>query len=213
MAFNDRMTVQQNEVSQPIPVWDWPVRLFHWLLALVVAGLVLTGQEGGDAMSQHALFGYGVLGLLGFRLIWGFIGSPTARFSQFLASPRQVLAYWRLSRDEKANWLGHSPPGAYAVMLMLTLLLAQALTGLMADDEIAFTGPLAAAVPGSWSAWATWYHKSIGKPAILSMIALHLSAIAYYAIILRIPLLGAMIFGKRELQGSRVKASERQNDA
>jgi cytochrome b len=208
------MSVQQNEVSQPISVWDWPVRLFHWLLTLAVAGLVFTGQEGGDALSQHALLGYGVLGLLGFRLIWGFIGSATARFSQFLTRPGKVLAYWRLPRDEKANWLGHSPPGAYAVMLMLALLFAQALTGLMADDEIAFTGPLAAWVPGSWSVWATWYHKSIGKPAILSMIALHLSAIAYYAIVLRIPLLGAMIFGKRELQGTRVGTSEQQrNDA
>ena len=82
---------------------------------------------------------------------------------------------------------------------MLSLLLAQALTGLIADDEIAFTGPLAASVPGAWSAWATWYHKSIGKPALLMMIGLHLSAIAYYAIVLRIPLLGAMIFGKREI--------------
>ncbi|MEY3155265.1 MAG: hypothetical protein RL109_1683 [Pseudomonadota bacterium] len=202
------MQVQQEKVSQPISVWDWPLRLFHWLLALAVAGLVMTGQQGGEAMVLHARLGYAVLGLLGFRLVWGFVGSKTARFRHFLASPAKALAYVRLSRDEKARWLGHSPLGAYAVLLMLSLLLAQVLTGLIADDEIAFTGPLAASVPGAWSAWATWYHKSIGKPALLLMIALHLSAIAYYAIVLRIPLLGAMIFGKRETPGFDVETKK-----
>ena len=202
------MQVQQEKVSQPISVWDWPLRLFHWLLALAVAGLVMTGQQGGEAMVLHARLGYAVLGLLGFRLVWGFVGSKTARFRHFLASPAKALAYVRLSRDEKARWLGHSPLGAYAVLLMLSLLLAQVLTGLIADDEIAFTGPLAASVPGAWSAWATWYHKSIGKPALLLMIGLHLSAIAYYAIVLRIPLLGAMIFGKRETPGFDVETKK-----
>ena len=202
------MQVQQEKVSQPISVWDWPLRLFHWLLALAVAGLVMTGQQGGEAMVLHARLGYAVLGLLGFRLVWGFVGSKTARFRHFLDSPAKALAYVRLSRDEKARWLGHSPLGAYAVLLMLSLLLAQVLTGLIADDEIAFTGPLAASVPGAWSAWATWYHKSIGKPALLLMIALHLSAIAYYAIVLRIPLLGAMIFGKREMPGFDVETKK-----
>jgi len=202
------MQVQQEKVSQPISVWDWPLRLFHWLLALAVAGLVITGQQGGEAMSQHERLGYAVLALLGFRLVWGLVGSKTARFRHFLASPAKALAYVRLSRDEKARWLGHSPLGAYAVLLMLSLLLAQVLTGLIADDEIAFTGPLAASVPGAWSAWATWYHKSIGKPALLLMIGLHLSAIAYYAIVLRIPLLGAMIFGKREMPGFDVETKK-----
>ena len=55
--MNDRMQVQQEEVSQPISVWDWPLRLFHWLLALAVAGLVITGQQGGEAMSQHERLG------------------------------------------------------------------------------------------------------------------------------------------------------------
>ncbi|NCX03342.1 MAG: cytochrome B, partial [Betaproteobacteria bacterium] len=81
------MQVQQEKVSQPISVWDWPLRLFHWLLALAVAGLVMTGQQGGEAMVLHARLGYAVLGLLGFRLVWGFVGSKTARFRHFLASP------------------------------------------------------------------------------------------------------------------------------
>ncbi|NCV70969.1 MAG: cytochrome B, partial [Betaproteobacteria bacterium] len=118
----------------------------------------------------------------------------------FLASPAKAWAYLRLTRDEKARWIGHSPPAGYAVMLMLGLLMLQALTGLIADDEIAFSGPFAASVPGAWSAWATWYHKTVGKPALLLMIGLHLVAIAYYAVVLRIPLLGAMIFGSREIE-------------
>ncbi|NDA70595.1 MAG: cytochrome B [Betaproteobacteria bacterium] len=198
--LNDRMQVPASSLSQPVSVWDWPIRLFHWLLAFAVTGLVLTGLKGGDAMQQHALLGYTVLGLLSFRLLWGLVGSRNARFRHFLASPTKAWAYLRLTRDEKARWIGHSPPAGYAVMLMLGLLMLQALTGLIADDEIAFSGPFAASVPGAWSAWATWYHKTVGKPALLLMIGLHLVAIAYYAVVLRIPLLGAMIFGSREIE-------------
>ncbi|NBQ81385.1 MAG: cytochrome B [Betaproteobacteria bacterium] len=173
--LNDRMQVPASSLSQPVSVWDWPIRLFHWLLAFAVTGLVLTGLKGGDAMQQHALLGYTVLGLLSFRLLWGLVGSRNARFRHFLASPAKAWAYLRLTRDEKARWIGHSP-------------------------EIAFSGPFAASVPGAWSAWATWYHKTVGKPALLLMIGLHLVAIAYYAVVLRIPLLGAMIFGSREIE-------------
>ena len=202
---NDRMQVHERGSSQTVSVWDWPVRLCHWLLVLAVAGLVITGQQGGEAMEKHALFGYTVLLIVIFRVVWGFWGSATARFSHFLGSPATAWAYLRLSRDEKSRWIGHSPLAGYAVLLMLTLLIAQALTGLIADDEIAFTGPLAASVPGAWSAWATWYHKNVGKPALLAMIALHLSAIAYYAIVLRIPLISAMVFGTREFQTRDIK--------
>lgn len=198
-SSNDRMQAAERLPSQSISVWDWPVRICHWSLVIAVAGLVITGQQGGEAMEKHALFGYSVLGIVCFRLLWGFVGTATARFSHFLGSPAKVWAYLSLSRDEKAQWIGHSPLAGYSVLLLLALLLAQAMTGLIADDEIAFMGPLAASVPSEWSSLATSYHKNIGKPALLAMIGLHLSAIAYYAIVLRIPLVSAMIFGTREI--------------
>jgi len=163
-------------------------------LGLAPATFPLVAGSSGGWTGDDGTAGWrsdGSARTLGLRGAWlarvstglGFCWYPRQQgFGTFLPALQKSLAYVRLSRDEKARWLGHSPLGAYAVLLMLSLLLAQVLTGLIADDEIAFTGPLAASVPGAWSAWATWYHKSIGKPALLLMIGLHLSAIAYYAI-------------------------------
>ena len=197
---DDRMAKPGLATLQKVVVWDLMLRIFHWTLALAVVGLILTGTQGGEALERHAQFGYTVLGLLAFRLIWGLWGPQNARFRNFIRGPRAVLAYLRLDREAKERWIGHSPLGGYAVLAMLLLLLAQAGTGLIADDEIAFSGPFAASVPGSWSALATWYHKTVGKPAILGMIGLHLCAMFYYVIVLRIPLIGAMLGGDREIK-------------
>lgn len=198
---NDRTHNAAPASLKKVAVWDMPLRIFHWTLALAVLGLIVTGTQGGELLLRHAQFGYLVLGLLAFRVIWGLGGPRHARFSQFVRGPRALFGYLRLQREEKLRWIGHSPPGGYAILAMLLLLLAQAGTGLIADDEIAFSGPLAAAVPASWSATATWYHKTIGKPAILGMIGLHLSAVFYYVIVLRIPLISAMLTGEREIRG------------
>jgi len=197
---DDRMQSAAEPSLKRVVVWDLPLRIFHWSLALAVLGLILTGTQGGEALLRHAQLGYLVLALLAFRVIWGLWGPTHARFAQFVRGPGALLRYLRLGREDKERWIGHSPPGGYAVIAMLVLLLAQAGTGLIADDEIAFSGPLASAVPASWSAWATWYHKTVGKPAILAMIALHLAAVFYYVIALRIPLIGAMLSGDREIR-------------
>ncbi|MGD8790032.1 MAG: cytochrome b, partial [Burkholderiales bacterium] len=72
-------------------IWDLPVRLFHWVLVGLVVSQIVTVSIGGNAMEYHMLGGYAILTLVVFRIIWGFIGTPTARFSNFLAGPRAVL--------------------------------------------------------------------------------------------------------------------------
>jgi cytochrome b len=130
-------------------------------------------------MAWHARFGYAVLTLLLFRVVWGFIGGHWSRFRSFLYAPRSVLAYLG-GRSHPDHLVGHNPLGAGSVFAMLAVLLAQALTGLFADDEIAFTGPLNRFVSTAAGLSATWYHKAVGQWLLFALILLHLGAIAWY---------------------------------
>src|SRR5689334_4691000 len=121
-----------------VRVWDAPVRLFHWALAILVVFSYVTGKLGHSWMSWHLKSGYAILALLLFRLAWGFAGSATARFPRFVRSPAIALEYGRgLLRGTPARVTGHNPLGGWMVLALLAILLLQAATGLFADDDIA----------------------------------------------------------------------------
>jgi len=162
-----------------IRVWDLPTRLFHWALVACIVGLVITGYRGGATMEWHARIGYAVLTLLLFRVVWGFAGGRWSRFRSFLYSPRAALDYVR-GRAHPDHRVGHNPLGAGAVFAMLAVLLAQVATGLVGDDDTAFTGPLNKFVSNSKGLAATWYHKRVGQWLLLGLIVLHVAAILYY---------------------------------
>ena len=164
-----------------VRVWDLPTRLFHWSLVACFVGLVATGYTGGAAMHWHARFGYAVLALLVFRIVWGFVGGRWSRFTSFLYSPARVIAYLRGKDDGKPK-AGHNPLGALSVFGMLAVLLVQVGTGLVSDDEISFTGPLSSFVTASQSLSATWFHKEVGQWTIVALVVLHIAAIAYYLV-------------------------------
>jgi len=113
-----------------ILVWDLPLRLFHWLFAASFAGAWLTA-ESDQWLSLHTFLGYLMLGLIGFRLVWGIAGSHYARFSSFLYGPRAGLDYLRAGlTGQAARHLGHNPAGSQAVFLLLGLGLLVGLSGL-----------------------------------------------------------------------------------
>ena len=135
--------MERRDASVTIKVWDAPVRLFHWLLAVLVAVSVSTGYIGGNVMRWHVWSGCAILGLLIFRLLWGFAGSTTARFAHFVRGPRAALGYARglLSRSP-SHTPGHNPLGGWMVLLLLASAALQAGTGLFSNDDIATEGPL-----------------------------------------------------------------------
>ncbi|HYC43323.1 MAG TPA: cytochrome b/b6 domain-containing protein [Noviherbaspirillum sp.] len=160
-----------------IRIWDVPTRLFHWMLVLSVAAAIVTGKVGGNLMVWHGRIGLLIVGLLAFRLAWGIVGSTYARFAQFLPTPRKLVAYLKGTRTDP----GHSPLGALAVFAFLGLLLVQAATGLVSNDDIAFYGPLYELVGRAVSNRLTGIHQQL--PAVLmAMVALHVSAIVFYAV-------------------------------
>lgn len=177
-------------------VWDLPTRLFHWLLAIAVPGLVVTGNLGGAWMNWHFRLGYSVLALLLFRLAWGFVGGYWSRFGQFLYSPRTLVRYLR-GQSRSEHELGHSPSASLSVFALLLVLLLQVVSGLLSDDEIASAGPLSRFAPSDWVSLATAYHAEWGKRVLLGLVALHLLAIGYYQWIRKTPLVAAMITGDK----------------
>lgn len=179
-----------------VRVWDLPTRLFHWLLALCVVALVATAYAG--VMEWHARLGYAALMLLLFRLVWGFVGGHWSRFGSFLYAPRSVAAYLQ-GRAHPDHLVGHTPLGAASVFAMLLVLLAQVGTGLVSDDEIAFTGPLNRFVSSAQGLAATWYHKAVGQWLVIGLVILHVAAIAWYAIRKKQDLVRPMIVGDKEV--------------
>ncbi|MDO8605372.1 MAG: cytochrome b/b6 domain-containing protein [Phaeospirillum sp.] len=176
--------------SRPVPVWDLPIRLFHWALAAMFVALWISGRMG--KLDLHMTIGAAVLTLLLFRLAWGVLGSPTARFATFVGGPRRIAAYLR------GEWsgLGHNPLGALSVLAMLGLLLLQAGSGLFATDDIATDGPLAWLVSSKATKQLSALHR-LGSWAALGLVALHLAAIAFYRIKTGENLVRPMIVGTK----------------
>ncbi|HEU4590702.1 MAG TPA: cytochrome b/b6 domain-containing protein [Steroidobacteraceae bacterium] len=187
-----------NDDAAPSParvrVWDVPTRLTHWLL---VAGFALSWWTGDSGrLEWHRWSGYGLLGLVLFRIYWGFFGSSTARFASFVRGPRTVVAYlrgaWRAAP-------GHNPLGALSVLALLTLLAAQILLGLFAVDVDGIeSGPLSLYVSFETGRAAAEWHDAVFD-ALLWLVALHILAIAYYRIVKQQRLVAAMFHGRRVL--------------
>ena len=194
---------------QTVRIWDLPTRLFHWLLALTVVASVASGLSGGGAMVWHTRLGLVVLALLLFRLVWGFVGGHWSRFGSFLYGPRSVAAYWRGDPGPGGRYdIGHSPVGALSVWALLGLLAVQVATGLVADDEIATTGPLNRFVSGALANAASAWHAQLGKTVLIVLIVAHTGAVLYYLWRRRRNLIGPMIHGDMRLATGAVASKD-----
>jgi cytochrome b len=181
----------------PMRIWDAPTRLFHWLLVLLVATGYVTIKR--NWMELHLLAGYAMLTLLIFRVVWGFIGSDTARFARFLRSPiaglRHLAHFARRTPDDE---VGHNEAGGWMVLAMLLVLAAQVGTGLFSNDDGATEGPLAKYVDKAVSDKLSGYH-GLNFNILLGLIGLHIVAIVAYAVVKRHDLVRPMFTGKKRL--------------
>ncbi len=179
-------------------IWDWPTRVFHWLLVGLIAGLWWTAEN--SVMDIHRLLGQVMLGVLVFRIYWGFAGSRTSRFTSFIASPGALVAYVRnLFGSTYAPTAGHNPLGGLSVIAMLLVLIAQVTLGLFAVDVDGLeSGPLSRHVDFDTGREAADLHESLFN-VLVALIVLHLVAIAFYQFIKRTNLIGPMVTGKRDV--------------
>ncbi len=178
-----------------IAVWDLPIRLFHWVLVAMIGFSWWLAEN--DRIELHMYSGYAVLTLLLFRILWGLIGSSTARFGNFLKGPAAVLAYLRDARGWRA--VGHTPIGAWSVVALLGLIAVQVATGLInSDDDGLNEGPLAALVSNDFADLGHEVHE-LAFNVLLGFMALHVAAILFYRVVLGKKLLRPMITGRAAL--------------
>ena len=194
-------------MSKIVRVWDLPTRLFHWALVACVLGLVVTAYLPGTWIVWHSRLGYAVLALLLFRIVWGVVGGRWSRFASFIYSPASLVRYLK-GKPHPDHLIGHNPLGAGSVFAMLAFLLAQVATGLVSDDEIAFTGPLNRFVATSKGLAATWYHKEVGKWILAGLIVLHVLAILYYLRSKKDNLIRPMIQGDKAVSHDAVSSRD-----
>ena len=116
-----------------VKVWDVFVRLFHWSLVITFATAWYTG---GIWDQPHLAAGYLVLALILARIIWGFVGSRYARFSDFIYPPRIIFRYMRdMAHLRAPRYLGHNPAGGAMVIALLVMLLVLSISGIMMTTD------------------------------------------------------------------------------
>jgi cytochrome b len=177
-------------------VWDLPTRVAHWWFVIGVGFSWWTAETG--RLEWHRWSGYTLLGVVLFRLYWGFLGSSTARFSQFVRGPRAITSYL------KGTWTaapGHNPLGALSVLGLLGLLLLQIVLGLFAVDVDGIeSGPLSLYVSFETGRLCAEWHEWVFN-ALMVLVLVHIIAVLYYMVFKRQNLLGAMVHGKRVYEG------------
>jgi cytochrome b len=187
-------------------VWDIPTRLFHWLLVLSLIGSYLTAKPGELAMQWHFRIGYFTIGLLVFRILWGFVGPRHARFLSFAPTPGRLFGYSvKLFDRNSAPAVGHNPLGGLAVLVMLVMVSLQATTGLFISDDIVWSGPWNPAVSGATASKLAGIHHQ-NFDLLLWVVGLHVFTIIFYAAWKRQNLVTPMLSGYK--QASVVPAGE-----
>lgn len=204
------MNNNSNQTEKKRLVWDLPLRLFHWLLLLALATQWLTAEVLEGYNQLHSIVGYITLGLIAFRLTWGFIGSTYARFSDFLYSPKAVLAYIKdLFTVRKQQYTGHNPLGGLLVPAVLIIVGLQAVSGLFVSDEIFHSGPYYQSINEQVTDVMEWLHHNLFD-LLLVLVAFHIFAIFWYQIKLKKNLIKPMVDGhkhvseKQAIDGSRL---------
>ncbi|MFM9847484.1 MAG: cytochrome b/b6 domain-containing protein [Hyphomicrobiaceae bacterium] len=185
-------------VAPRVKAWDLPTRLFHWLLALLILTAYLT-RKNTDDLAWHKWTGYAILVLIVFRILWGFAGSSTARFSSFLYGPATSLRYaldFLLRRPRR--FLGHNPLGSIAVFAMLGLVAAQGVLGLFSydDHDSIDGGPLSGRISEGLMATLTAWHIWLFY-ILLYVINAHIAANVLYILWKRENLVTPMITGRK----------------
>ncbi|HSN00077.1 MAG TPA: cytochrome b/b6 domain-containing protein [Rudaea sp.] len=193
-----------NTPAQFQRVWDLPTRLFHWVLVLLIALQYATGEFHFLDMRWHFWFGYATLALVAFRVLWGFCGSQTSRFADFLHGPAAVGRYIRslFSANPQAH-VGHNALGGWSVIALLASVAVQVISGLFASDEIDTDGPLVAHVAERTVKWMTRVHHW-NENVLLILVGLHVVAVLLYLVVKHENLIAPMLSGRRRMAEMRV---------
>ena len=181
-------------------IWDLPLRIFHWALVVTILGAWYTSEQDNGLIDLHLTFGYIALGLITFRILWGFLGTKHSQFKNFVPTPKKLINYLKPEDpSQPLHTAGHNPMGSLMVVFMLTIILLQAISGLVMDDDIFTTGPYNGVLDKNIEAVLVFIHTNSFN-FILAAIALHLLAILFYKLVKKKSLVLPMITGKKSAE-------------
>ena len=164
-------------------VWDAPVRVFHWLMVLSFAGAYLSAESERWRL-LHVTLGYTMGGLVGFRILWGLVGSRYARFSNFVRGPAAVARYVGAAlRGQPEHHTGHNPAGALAILALLGLTVLVTASGWATFNEVG-------------GGWLEEGHE-VAANIMLAIVGVHVAAVLLSSWLHRENLVGAMINGRK----------------
>jgi cytochrome b len=200
---------QKAATMRVLRVWDFPTRIMHWLLVGAIGFCWYTGETGD--LEYHHYSGYVALWVVLMRVWWGFVGSSTAKFANFVRGPQTVFKYVRtLHLRNTPATLGHNALGAISVLALLAAVAGVGVTGLFAVDmDVLYSGPLSMYVDFKEGRWFARWHSTLFD-VLLIVIALHLLAVSFYYAYKRQNLVASMITGKRkapEVSGSELEVA------
>lgn len=190
-------TSADGEAAKPVRVWDGAVRLVHWLIVALVGFSWWASEEN---LTWHRWSGYAIIGLVVFRVWWGFAGGGAARFAGFVKGPGAILAYLKtVGRRDSPTTAGHNPLGALSVVAILVVLAAQTGTGLFVVDIDAFEGgPMSDRVSYDTGRAIAEVHETLFT-ILQGLVVLHVAAVLYYLLWKRTDLITPMITGVKKL--------------
>lgn len=166
-----------------VKVWDLAVRVFHWSLVFSFAAAFILAEEW---RLGHEWLGYAAAGLVGFRLLWGLVGTSHARFANFVRGPRATLDYLSaMLKGTERRYLGHNPAGAAIILALLAGVLGLGATGYMMTLD-AFWGV----------EWVEKLHEVIANGMLL-LIALHVGGVVLASLRHGENLVRAMVTGRK----------------
>lgn len=169
--------------DKPVLVWDAPVRVFHWLMALSFAGAYVTAESERWRL-VHVTLGYTVMGLVAFRLLWGLVGTRHARFGDFVRGPRAVLRYLgSLLQGRPEHHVGHNPAGALAIMALLALGACVTAAGWATYTEVG-------------GEWLEEVHEVLAN-LMLAIVVVHVAAVVLSSRLHHENLVRAMVTGRK----------------
>lgn len=186
-----------------VTAWDLPTRVFHWALVALIASAWFSfefSEELGDPrLVWHRWNGLAILTLMVWRLLWGIIGPRNERFTSFVRGPRAAISYARdLLANRPRHFLGHNPLGALLIVALLSVVTGIATLGLFAlEHNDNAVGPLYKYAGEAWAKVFTKWHRLLFEPVLVILIAIHILANVFYAVVKKEPLITAMVTGRK----------------
>ncbi|HEY8565645.1 MAG TPA: cytochrome b/b6 domain-containing protein [Beijerinckiaceae bacterium] len=198
-------TEHPHRVTAQVKAWDLPTRLFKWGLVAAIVSSWASHEWGDFELKWHRYTGYAVLVLLVFRLLWGVVGSSTAKFSAWVSWPWEAVRYGLdITRGRRRPYLSHNPLGAWMILMLLAIVSVQAVTGLFSvDSNGIFGGPFAntdpLADPTYWQKTLSRLHHQLFN-ILLGLVVVHVATNLFYQFVKKDPIVKAMVTGRKPVE-------------